>query len=75
MSLDEWLEAVKMTDVALAGMLGVSREYARLLRFGRRSPSVAVAERIGEITGGEVTGDDLEVSYVAWRNRSKEEAV
>lgn len=43
-----------MTDGEMADAIGVSREYVRLLRAGRRRPSAEVAQRIARFTDGMV---------------------
>jgi hypothetical protein len=69
--LNAWLTERDITDGEFALRIGVSREYARLLRWGRSIPYVAIAERIREVTGGDVTGCDLEQAYHGYRKREK----
>lgn len=54
MSLDAWMTQRGMTDGEMADAIGVSREYVRLLRAGRRRPSAEVAQRIARFTDGMV---------------------
>lgn len=46
-----------MTDGEMADAISVSREYVRLLRAGRRNPSVHVSRRIATVTNGDVDFD------------------
>jgi transcriptional regulator with XRE-family HTH domain len=59
MTLDTWMTARDMTDGEMADAIGVSREYVRLLRAGRRNPSLDVMRRIGKATGGAVRHADF----------------
>jgi len=53
-TLDAWMSARDMTDGAMAEALRVSREYVRLLRAGRRRPSLDLQRRIVRATQGAV---------------------
>lgn len=67
MTLDDWMTERRMTDGTLADSVGISREYVRLIRAGRRVPSSAVRSAIIAATGGAVG----ETDFV---NRLKEDA-
>lgn len=55
-TLDGWMSARRMTDGEMADRIGVSREYVRLLRAGRRTASRDVARRIRKATQDAVDG-------------------
>lgn len=59
LTLDGWMSARGMTDGEMAEAINVSREYVRLLRAGRRNPSLDVKRRIGRATCGAVRHMDF----------------
>lgn len=59
MQLDTWLSRREWNYQNLADALGCSHEYARLLAKRRRRPSLPVAQKIIEVTAGDVTLTDL----------------
>lgn len=61
MKLRSYMLANEITPLALADLLGVTRQYVYLLMTGRRTPSIHVANRITEWSNGAVAADDLEV--------------
>jgi len=52
--LDKHLRDTKTPALHLARQVGISAPYLCDLRYGRRKPSPAVAERIEDATGGAV---------------------
>lgn len=56
MTLADAMKRRELTDQALADQLGVSRPYVTRLRQGIRTPSIAVAAKIQEITGFPAAG-------------------
>ena len=54
-ALDTWLKETGTPALHLARAVGISAPYVHDLRFGKRSPSVAVMAKIEEFTGGKVT--------------------
>lgn len=61
MRLDAWMNERAMTDGEMADAISVSREYVRLLRAGRRNPSVHVSRRIAAVTSGSVQREDFDL--------------
>ena len=59
MTLFEWMARTNTTNRSLAGCLGVSEEFIRLLRHGQRCCAPLHARRIARITKGEVTVADI----------------
>lgn len=59
MKLSEWQDLNKIKNKELADRLNVDPSYITLLRKQRRIPSLQIAIKIQEITGGSVTLQDL----------------
>jgi transcriptional regulator with XRE-family HTH domain len=59
MKLDRYLSERSLSARALARQLDVSESYLSRLLSGERGPSLAMAHRIREATGGAVTADDF----------------
>lgn len=61
MLLIDFMRAEGLTDAELADKIGgIGALGVRKLRFRSRGPSIRVAARIHEISGGKVTAPDLE---------------
>ena len=61
MLLKHWMRSELLTDAELAERIGEISEFGvRKLRFRQRGPSIRVAARIEEISGGKVRAPDLE---------------
>ena len=61
MLLKDWLRTSEIDDAGLAERIGdISVFGVRKLRFRQRGPSIRVAARIEEISGGMVRASDLE---------------
>ena len=54
MTLEEWMRANGKVDQAVADALDVTRSYVTRIRAGDVHPSLGLALRLQEITGGEV---------------------
>lgn len=54
MTLDEYMGDRKISDTAMAALVGVSQPYIWRIRRGERRPSILVAFRIEEATKGAV---------------------
>ena len=69
MTLFEWMNRNAVTNRQLARQLGVSEEFARLLRLGRRGLwlSPVLGCKLAGITHGEVTAADCKAAYVTAR--------
>jgi transcriptional regulator with XRE-family HTH domain len=65
MTLSDWLELQRISDVAFARTLGVAQSTVLRLRRGHRRPSLALAEKIDAITKGAVTPNDWRVASSA----------
>lgn len=59
MKLDEYLFRMKTTKKDFAEKVGISRGYLQHLLSGIKSPSVKLAKKIEEATGGKVTKEEL----------------
>lgn len=57
--LSAWMAASGTNDEALSKAIKCSRPMVTRLRRGQASPSLALAHRIREATGGAVTADDF----------------
>lgn len=61
MLLKDFMRAERLTDAALAELIGgISAFGVRKLRFRSRGPSIRVAARIEEISGGRVGSSDMQ---------------
>ncbi|GJD73119.1 hypothetical protein [Methylobacterium goesingense] len=61
MLLKDWMRTSEIDDAGLAERIGdISVFGVRKLRFRQRGPSIRVAARIEEISGGMVRAPDLE---------------
>ncbi|KQO76450.1 hypothetical protein [Methylobacterium sp. Leaf88] len=61
MLLKDWMRTAEIDDAVLAERIGdISIFGVRKLRFRQRGPSIRVAARIEEISGGMVRAADLE---------------
>jgi hypothetical protein len=61
MLLKAWMRDEGLTDREMADCIGdISLFMVRKLRFRERGPSVRVAARIEELSGGQVRARDLE---------------
>jgi len=61
MLLKDWMRREALTDSEMAERIGsISLFGVRKLRFRQRGPSIRVAARIEEISGGMVRSADLE---------------
>lgn len=61
MLLKDFMRAEGLTDAELADKIGgISSFGVRKLRFRSRGPSIRVAARIEEITGGRVGSSDMQ---------------
>jgi 3,4-dihydroxy 2-butanone 4-phosphate synthase/GTP cyclohydrolase II len=58
MKLSEWLKANRVGRSEFAALIGVSKGYVTQLCDGAH-PSIAMAQRIYEVTSGEVTPNDF----------------
>jgi len=60
MKLIDFMREQKLTDAAMAALVGsVSAHGIRKVKYGERSPSLSLAIRIENATGGKVTPADL----------------
>jgi DNA-binding XRE family transcriptional regulator len=59
MTLKEYLTWKSLTDTAFAREIGVVPSTVLRLKSGDRSPSMALARKIMEATGGKVRPDDF----------------
>jgi transcriptional regulator with XRE-family HTH domain len=57
--LDEYLFKTKTTKTAFAERLGISRGYLQHILSGIKNPSVKLAKKIEEITGGKVSKEEI----------------
>lgn len=69
MQLKAWREeqgenGQKMTQEALAGLLGYTPEMVCMIENGKARPSLAKLLEIQKVTGGQVTADDFLVEEV-----------
>ncbi|WP_091974638.1 hypothetical protein [Methylobacterium gossipiicola] len=61
MLLRDWMRAAEVDDAALAEKIGdLSAFTVRKLRYRERGPSIRVAARIEELSGGMVRAPDLQ---------------
>lgn len=61
MLLKDFMRAEGLTDAAMADLIGdIGALTVRKLRFRARGPSIRVAARIHEITGGRVTPPEMQ---------------
>lgn len=51
------------TDKKFAEMLGITQEFLSRIKHYRSSPSIELAQKIEEITGGQVSGWELLKQY------------
>lgn len=58
MKLDQYLRDNSITEAAFAREVGISQAHVHRLRTGGW-PSMGIAVRIREVTGGQVTADDF----------------
>jgi len=58
-TLRQWREMQAITQQELANRLGVHVQYVSAIECGRRRPGMTVALRIRDMTGGDVSLDDL----------------
>uniref|UniRef100_A0A6M3K810 Putative antitoxin n=1 Tax=viral metagenome TaxID=1070528 RepID=A0A6M3K810_9ZZZZ len=59
MKLTEWQKIRKINNTELARLFGVHPSYITYLKRMQRTPSLALACKIQEITGGKVRVEDL----------------
>jgi transcriptional regulator with XRE-family HTH domain len=59
MTLAEYMSDTGLTDSAIADAIGVSRPYVTKLRLRKRTPSMAVAVAIEELSNGRVPASSL----------------
>lgn len=59
MQLAQYLETRKITDAEFAKTLGVAQSTVLRLKRGERRPSLELAQRIAEVTAGEVQPSDF----------------
>lgn len=59
MDLDEWLWRKKMTTVAFAKLIGISRVYIGQVKRKEVVPGKRLAKDIEALTGGEVKADSF----------------
>jgi transcriptional regulator with XRE-family HTH domain len=60
MSLDDWINARKMSSQQFGDLVGLTQGYVSRLRRGKVTPSIITAITIRNQTNGEVTVDDLD---------------
>lgn len=58
MKLADYMEKEGLDDAGMAERLGISQWHVIKLRLGTRNPSMKLARRILEVTGGRVTTDE-----------------
>lgn len=66
MKLRDWLAAGAMTPDEMAKRIDVTGEAVRRYCSGARMPKPEIARRIYEVTGGEVTVQDLHEQRLAF---------
>ena len=59
MKLDEYLFRTKTTKKDFAEELGISRGYLQHILSGIKNPSIKLAKKIAEATGGKVSKEEL----------------
>ena len=59
MNLKDYLHFNNITSAKMARNLNITGNYMRMIRLGRAIPSMALAEKIELLTGGEVTVKEL----------------
>lgn len=59
MRLDEYLFKTKTTKTAFAEKIGISRGYLQHILSGIKNPSVKLAKKIENITGGKVSKEEV----------------
>ncbi|MGO8242978.1 helix-turn-helix transcriptional regulator [Rhizobium johnstonii] len=58
-ALTTWRKSKKLSQAEVAEQLGVSRWMVNRLEVGERTPSMALANRLNELSGGKVTPNDF----------------
>lgn len=58
-ALTVWRKAENLSQAELAEKLGVSRWMVNRLEVGERTPSMALANRLNDLSGGKVTPNDF----------------
>lgn len=58
-ALTTWRKSEKLSQAQVAERLGVSRWTVNRLELGERTPSMALANRLNEISDGKVTPNDF----------------
>lgn len=59
MKLEEYQKKLKLTDQEMADRLDMSASMIQAMRLRRRFPSTKLAVKIHDLTGGEVTVNEL----------------
>ena len=57
--LARYMKRHKLSDIAMAELIGVSRQAVYNYRVGARTPKQAVMRRIREVTNGRIKADDF----------------
>jgi len=65
MTLQEYLARNGLSQAAFARRIGVSQQAVQRYVDGKRVPKRALAKKIVEVTGGQVTYQDLLEAYTA----------
>jgi transcriptional regulator with XRE-family HTH domain len=63
MNLKKYLEEKRMTYREFAEKLGIRPQYLQSIAYGKKKPSLELAVKIQELTGGKLTPKDLLEHY------------
>ena len=63
MRLRDWIHGRRIRLVKVSELVGVTPGYMSRIKEGHVLPSLPVALRIRDVTGGEVSPDDLLAAY------------